>query len=427
MEEEERTTEETQEPGSAPRLRDDRVCPCLPPRLLHQSRSQCSHHALSAAPPTQEEDILKDHPSCPLWRGGFPLRRHVRNLCLPLEDDPSSSAALQPGPQGQETLRVLARSSGRSRLWPGDPCGRAKEQGQYCAAAVCPWLARMVQHAPQMYSWLVSPESLNPGYRNWITGASRVPPAILPWVVARHKRTDQEPPLEQAYKILTRRDITPFNASKVEAIIDSVQKGDYGVAFPPCEMVHPWADSCLWTEVLRFKDVFALMAPVYAGLHLIPPLLFKRKQFMKDPLPLLLKSVKGTIRSGCFISTFVCIFQSLVCFRHQTWWFGQTLPKPLRALWLTKYYYWVLGATTCLSLFIEEKKRRGELAMYVMPKALEAAWSIARRRAYVPFIPGGEVLLTSAALSMVMSTYQHEPGMLSGLVRTIMYQFVGHD
>lgn len=47
------------------------------------------------------------------------------------------------------------------------------------------------------------------------------------------------------------------------------------------EMVHPWADSCLWTEVLRFKDVFALMVPVYAGLHLIPPVLFKRKQFMK--------------------------------------------------------------------------------------------------------------------------------------------------
>lgn len=45
---------------------------------------------------------------------------------------------------------------------------------------------------------------------------------------------------------------------------------------------------------------------------------------------------------------------------------------------------------------------------------------------FIP-VPGGEVLLTSAALSMVMSTYQHEPGMLSGLVRTIVYQFVGRD
>jgi len=108
-----------------------------------------------------------------------------------------------------------------------------------------------------------------------------------------------------------------------------------------------------------------------------------------------------------------------------------------------------MGFATCLSLFVEEKKRRGELAMYVMPKALESAWSIARRRAYVPFsefrlsrsvadvwadscfvlflVPGGEVLLSSAAMSMVMSTYQHEPKMLSGLVRTLVYQFVGLD
>lgn len=45
----------------------------------------------------------------------------------------------------------------------------------------------------------------------------------------------------------------------------------------------------------------------------------------------------------------------------------------------------MMGFATCLSLFVEEKKRRGELAMYVMPKALESAWSIARRRSYVPF------------------------------------------
>lgn len=69
----------------------------------------------------------------------------------------------------------------------------------------------------------------------------------------------------------------------------------------------------------------------------VPCLGCSRMRMPHSPLPLLFKSLKGTIRSGCFISTFVVIFQSLVCLRHQTWWFGQTLPKPLRALWLTKY------------------------------------------------------------------------------------------
>ena len=47
------------------------------------------------------------------------------------------------------------------------------------------------------------------------------------------------------------------------------------------ELVHPWVDSCVWTEVLRWKDVFFWISPVYAALHFIPPILFKRKQFVK--------------------------------------------------------------------------------------------------------------------------------------------------
>ncbi|KAK9896940.1 hypothetical protein P389DRAFT_143247 [Cystobasidium minutum MCA 4210] len=278
-----------------------------------------------------------------------------------------------------------------------------------------------------MYSWLVAPEALNPGYRHWILQASHVPAAVLPWVVARHRTPWEEPPLDKAYTILTRRDIASGMAQQVEQIIENVQHGDYGPEFPPCALVHPWEDSCVRTEFKRFKDVFVFISPVYTALHFIPPILFKRKQFVKEPFAMLWKSIKGTTRSSCFLATFVVIFQSIFCLRNNLWPVIQNFPKPIQRFWISKYQYWMMGFATCLSLFVEEKKRRGELAMYVMPKALESAWSIARRRAYVPFIPGGEVLLSCAAMSMVMSTYQHEPKMLSGLVRTLVYQFVGLD
>lgn len=103
------------------------------------------------------------------------------------------------------------------------------------------------------------------------------------------------------------------------------------------EMVHPWADSCRYTQLLRFRDVFSYMMPAYAALHFIPPILFRQKQFLRDPLAMLLRSFKGTLRSCTFISTFVVIFQSLVCLRHQTWWFGKNLPGPIRKAWLSKY------------------------------------------------------------------------------------------
>lgn len=44
--------------------------------------------------------------------------------------------------------------------------------------------------------------------------------------------------------------------------------------------------------------------------------------------------------------------------------------------------------------------------MYVLPRALESAWSSARRRAWVPIVPFGETILGAAAMAMVMDAYK---------------------
>jgi len=129
------------------------------------------------------------------------------------------------------------------------------------------------------------------------------------------------------------------------------------------------------------------------------------------------------------------------------------LPHPLilslRKLTLKMPLYWIAGFCSGLSLFVEAERRRGELAMYVMPKALESLWVAvhgkanpsARRRVM------GEAAFIAAAMGMVMvsplltdalkwetkmlmdpnlqSTYQNDPQHLSGLVRRILYQFIG--
>ena len=113
--------------------------------------------------------------------------------------------------------------------------------------------------------------------------------------------------------------------------------------------------------------------------------------------------------------------------------------------------FWLLGVASGLSLFVEEKRRRGELAMYVLPKGLESIWVMARGKVLV-FGTGkwGDVILAALGMAMVMvnifpkkkrkktrmptfffvfyqtqSTYQNDPQHLSGLVRRILYQFIG--
>ena len=47
--------------------------------------------------------------------------------------------------------------------------------------------------------------------------------------------------------------------------------------------------------------------------------------------------------------------------------------------------------------------------MYVLPRALESAWSSARKRAWVPIVPFGETILGAAAMAMVMDAYKVSP------------------
>jgi hypothetical protein len=44
--------------------------------------------------------------------------------------------------------------------------------------------------------------------------------------------------------------------------------------------------------------------------------------------------------------------------------------------------------------------------MYVLPRALESAWSTARKRAWLPIVPFGETILGAGAMAMVMDAYK---------------------
>lgn len=59
------------------------------------------------------------------------------------------------------------------------------------------------------------------------------------------------------------------------------------------------------------------------------------------------------------------------------------LPTEVLNLLVSKGSFAALGFLAGLSLFIEDPRRRAELAMYVLPKGLESAWTAARGRGYV--------------------------------------------
>ncbi len=77
-------------------------------------------------------------------------------------------------------------------------------------------------------------------------------------------------------------------------------------------------------------------------------------------------------------------------------------------LLISKYSLWLGGFLAGLSLFVEEQRRRGELAMYVLPKGLESLYKILRGKGLLPGSRAtqrsgyGESLLAAIGMAMVM-------------------------
>ncbi|KAH7887306.1 hypothetical protein F5I97DRAFT_1925753 [Phlebopus sp. FC_14] len=284
-----------------------------------------------------------------------------------------------------------------------------------------------------VYAFFSRPDTLPKSYTTWLATASGAPlPAIN--MVRDINRTGKFD-IRDLDKVLKRDDLISANQTAVIArkVLATSTPPDFGPPYPPCGAVHPWVESCTAVPLPRLATVFKWAFPIYGALHFIPMILFKRRAFISNPLSMLGRAGWGTMRSSAFLATFVATYQSWFCFKHYMHAIlsdrsqkGVRIPQAIINLFGSKYSYALGGFFGALSLFVEEKRRRGELAMYVLPKGLESAWLTARGKGWV-FRTGdfGEMFLTALGMSMVMSIYQNDPQYLSGLVRRILYQFIG--
>ncbi|KAJ7104424.1 hypothetical protein B0H15DRAFT_896901 [Mycena belliarum] len=273
-----------------------------------------------------------------------------------------------------------------------------------------------------MYAFTMRPDTLPRSYISWIQGASRV----CTESVSINYHAVRERTLDTAAVdlILARPDTTRANRAALQALRAATEAPLYG----PCPAIHPALTSCWSVPLDRFADVFRWMLPIYAALHFLPSILLRWRLFRSDPARVLLRASLGSARSSAFLSAFVVIYQSTICFKAQLYerLAGGLLPAGLVRLLISRGSFWVPGFLAGIALLIEEPRRRAELAMYVLPKGLESAWVAARGRGLV-FRTGnwGESALTGLAMGMVMSIYQNDPEHLSTLVRKILYQFIG--
>ncbi|KAI7859874.1 hypothetical protein BDC45DRAFT_543250 [Circinella umbellata] len=137
----------------------------------------------------------------------------------------------------------------------------------------------------------------------------------------------------------------------------------------PCQLVHQGQDyGCEVYSMNRFIKGFIKIFPLYFTVHFTPHLLFRAARLMQNPGTSLLHILKASTRSSAFLASFITIIWYSICLTrtrigHQLLNINQTrLDDTLGPL---------IGCILCgLSLLIESRHRRGEMALYVVPRAL---------------------------------------------------------
>ncbi|WFD33382.1 hypothetical protein MCUN1_000195 [Malassezia cuniculi] len=301
-------------------------------------------------------------------------------------------------------------------------------------------------------AWLSHDHHLPGSYKRWIDKASKIPLPFKdaykssangygadPWNMAKLFPGGQMPePLSTDPLKFAPAAPTKHNAHGIQPEILSQFHRWFESGDPdrlPCGLSHPYSSNHLRTTFDNFYLSWKWIMPVYLTLYVVPSLFLRPAAFMKNPMASLKRSLFGASRSSAFLAAYIVIIKGSFCLTHsfyETVYFSPKLRAipglfTLARLVSDDKFNMVTGFSSCLSVLIEPRHRRGELTLYVLPKALQTFWATGRSKGLLPHVPGGDFILTAAGLSLIMGTYATNPENLSRIVSRVIYQFVGRN
>ncbi|CAI9091954.1 OLC1v1027078C1 [Oldenlandia corymbosa var. corymbosa] len=252
--------------------------------------------------------------------------------------------------------------------------------------------------AQVMYAFVMRPESLPKSYQDFI---QKTGPVAAPVYKAVRDCCRGSPV-----------DVTSLSAYLSRRRASSVVKLNEFPSIIPCDIIHPDSSSCLVHNANVLTDTFRKTFPLYFSLTFVPFVVLRLQKFMDAPVRTCWHAVTGSVRSTIFLSSFVGVFQAAICLHRKV------------ASKDHKLVYWSAGLLSGLSVLLEKKARRGELALYVLPRAGESLWYILVNRRLLPDIKNAEVALFCACMGGIMYYLEHEPDTMAPFLRGLIRRFL---
>ncbi|TYZ64224.1 hypothetical protein PybrP1_005903 [[Pythium] brassicae (nom. inval.)] len=167
-----------------------------------------------------------------------------------------------------------------------------------------------------------------------------------------------------------------------------------GAASTPFRVCQPHyhVESCLTHNVKEWFGGLGRAALVYAPVHILPALIFRFAQLRAAPLASAARISYAALCSCLFLTSYQTTVKFVMC--------------TIRNTFQRDFHVagWIAGFATGGSLFLENRKRRSELMLYCLTRALDIVWQLLKRRGLVRYVRHSEVALFSLSLAAIMST-----------------------
>jgi hypothetical protein len=272
--------------------------------------------------------------------------------------------------------------------------------------------------AQVMYSYVMRPETLDRGFWNFIVRAGPIGKETLAAVRdnCNGKAVDLTGLLiPGATSAGLGTGTVDFGGKALAAgTLSGGMSSSVFVPCVPCAAMHrsTGCPSCASHVAQSSLATFRKCFPFYLSIHLVPYAILNARKALASPWKTVANAAAATARSTTFISAFVGLYMSTVCASRNAF------ARDHRAL------YYVAGVVAASALFVEKKSRRAELALYLMPRAVDAFVNTVNAKRLLPAVPHAELALFVAVSAGLMHLYENEPDTLAGFLRDTIRRFV---
>ncbi|KAK0233084.1 hypothetical protein IW262DRAFT_47070 [Armillaria fumosa] len=206
-----------------------------------------------------------------------------------------------------------------------------------------------------------------------------------------------------------------------------------GVGGLPCELVHggvgsqsALAGSCTANAGLRAAKALAQAMAIYLPVHFFPVLLTRPKMLLRPHR--IVTTLLSALRSASFLTAFITSYWYAVCLTRSLV-LARVFSSVSHDFWDGPYGCILAGCLSCgSSIWIENGRRRGEMSLYVLPRAIRTILPDTWVRSGNRGVLAAERLVFVLSFSSLIATAIHRTDSLRGLSRwTLAFIMNGPD